>query len=216
MVMRTANLFGFVSASLMVMLLTLAPGLTRAADNQPLDPEEQAFLNQAMSDNAAQIAMARLALQKSQNQQVIDLANTVIQERQALDERLVQLLGPNAVSSPKPAANNDDAMASLQPLNGDAFDKAYAGLFVRDHNKIISAYECIKAHSSNLALRNVTRGAMPELRGNLMIALTMLRSPNWMLPSQRQQAVAAADTRTTKASAYLGEPLLTSIVTAPW
>jgi len=211
--MRTANLFGLVS--LVVTLLALAPGLTRAADNQPLDPEEQAFLTQAMSDNAAQIAMASLALQKSQNQQVIELANTVIRERQALDGRLVRLLGRSAVSTPKPAANNDAAMASLQPLNGEAFDKAFAALVVRDHNKIISAYECIKAHSSNLALRDVARGAMPELRGNLMVALTVLRSPNWM-PSEHQQAFATADTHATKANAYMGESMLTSIVTVPW
>jgi putative membrane protein len=215
MVMRAANLFGFVSASLMVMLLTLAPGFSRAADNQPLDPDEQAFLNQAISDNAGQIAMAKLALQKSQNPQVIDLANTVIQERQTLDGRLVQLLGRSAVATPKPAATNDDAIASLQPLNGEAFDKAYAALLVRDHNKIISQYECIKAHSSNLALRTVARSAMPELRGNLMIALTMLRSPEWM-PSQHQQALASADMHSAKTNAYLGQPLLTSIVTAPW
>jgi putative membrane protein len=215
MVMRTANLFGFVSASLVMMLLTLAPSFVRAADNQPLDPEEQGFLTQAISDNAGQIAMARLALQKSSNQQVIDLANTVIQERQALDGRLIQLLGPGAVNTPKPAANNDDTMASLQGLNGDAFDKAYAGLLVRDHNKIISEYECIKAHSTNLALRGVARGAMPELRGNLMVGLTLLRSPNWM-PAQHQQAVAAAESHSARGGAYMGEPMLTSIVAAPW
>jgi putative membrane protein len=213
--MRTANFFGFVSASLMVMVLALTPALTRAADNQPLDPDEQAFLNQAMSDNAAQIAMAKLALQKSQNQQVIDLANTVIQERQSLDARLMQLLGRSAVNTSKPGPNNDDTMASLQQLNGNGFDKAFAALLVRDHNRIISAYECIKAHSSNLALRTVARGAMPELRGDLMIALTLMRSPSWM-PSQHQQAVAANDTHSPKANAYVGEPLLTSVVTAPW
>ncbi|GFZ87957.1 DUF4142 domain-containing protein [Dyella caseinilytica] len=211
--MRTANSFGL--ASLVVTLLALAPGLNRAADNQPLDPQEQAFLTQAMSDDAAQIAMASLALQKSQNQQVLDLANTVIQERQALDRRLVPLLGRSAVSTAKPAANNDEAMASLQSLNGAAFDKAFAALLVRDHNRIISEYACIKAHSSNLSLRGVARGAMPELRGDLMVALTVLRSPNWM-PSQHQEAVATADTHTTKSNAYLGEPLLTSMVTAPW
>jgi putative membrane protein len=213
--MRTGNFLGFVSASLVVMMLAMMPTLTRAADNQPLDPDEQAFLNQAMSDNATQIAMATLALQKSQNQQVISLANTVIQERRALDARLVQLLGRSAVDTPKPAANDDGSMASLQQLNGISFDKAFAALLVRDHNRIISAYECIKARSTNLALRSVARGAMPELRGNLMIALTLMRSPNWM-PSQHQQAVAATDTHTTKSSAYVGEPLLTSIVTAPW
>lgn len=211
--MRAANLMGFVSASLVVMLLTLAPGLTSAADNQQLNPDEQNFLNQAMADNAGQIAMAQLALQKSQNQKVIDLANTVIRERMALDADLVRLLN-TGVGSARPAADNQTSMTTLQALNGDAFDKSFAGLLVRDHNRIISEYQCIKANASNLTLRHIVHKAVPELQGNLMVALTVLRSSDWS-PSAHQQALTAADTRTAKSSTFMGEPL-SSIVAAPW
>jgi putative membrane protein len=213
MFMRTANFFGFVSASLVVMLLTLAPGFARAADNQPLDPEEQAFLTRAMSDNATQVAMARLALQKSQNQQVIDLANTVIQERMALDEKLAPLLG-NDIAAPKLATRDNANLTALQTLNGQAFDKSFAGLLVRDHNEIISAYECIKATASNPALRSVVHDTVPQLQGNLMVALIVLRSANWA-PTSHQQQLSAVDTHTTKMPVFMGESL-SSIVTAPW
>jgi putative membrane protein len=209
--MRTANLLGFVSASLVVMLLTIAPGLTRA--DQSLSPEEQNFLTHAMADNAGQIAMAKLALQKSQNQKVIDLANTVIHERMALDADLVRLLN-TGVGSARPAADNDATMNSLQALNGDAFDKSFAGLLVRDHNKIISEYQCIKANSTNLALRSIVHRAVPELQGNLMVALTVLSSSDWA-PSAHQQALTAAEPHSSKSSTFMGEPL-SSIVAAPW
>jgi putative membrane protein len=211
--MRTDNLLGWLSASLVVMVLTLAPGISRATGNQTLAPDEQGFLARAISDNAEQIAMARLALQKSQNQKVIDLANVIIQERVALDARLVALL-PGSVNTAKPGANNDATMASLQSLNGEAFDKSFAGLLVRDHNKIISTYECIKASTTNLAIRNLVHSAVPELQGNLMAALMVLRSHEWA-PSAHPQAVAATDTHTSKTSIFLGEPL-SSIVAAPW
>jgi putative membrane protein len=213
MVMRMSNFFGLVSASLVAVMLTLAPGLSRAADNQTLAPDEQAFLTRAISDNAGQIAMARLALQKSQNQKVIDLANAVIQERLELDARLVQLI-PGAVNMLKPGATNDDTMASLQTLNGDAFDKSFAGLIVRDHNQIISEYQCIKASSTNVALRHMVHISVPELQGNLMTALAVLRSADWS-PSSHPQAVAATETHASKTSMFLGEPL-SSIVAAPW
>jgi putative membrane protein len=212
--MRKASLFGYVSAFMVVALLTLAPGLTRAADNpQPLSPEEQAFLAQAMSDNAAQIAMATLALQKSKNPHVIDLANTVIQERTVLDAQLASLLGGAAKST---ANSNAAATASLQSLNGEAFDKSFAGLLVRDHNRIISAYECIKASSTNSALRNLIHNAVPQLQGNLMVALTVLRSPNWTHSAHSQSTLSAADPHSGKTSpVFLGDSL-SSIVTAPW
>lgn len=211
--MRTANFLGFISASLVVMLLTLAPGSVRATDDQPLSAEEHAFLSRAMADNAAQIAMARLALQKSQNERVIELANTVIQERIALDARLLQLFGSHHTNA-KLATDNDTNLASLQSLNGEAFDKSFAGLLVRDHNKIISAYECIRMTASNMALRNVVHSAVPELQGNLMVALTVLRSPNWTTTTHAQ-TVATVDTHTTKMPMFTGESL-SSIVTAPW
>lgn len=211
--MRAANVWGFVSASLVVMFLTMAPGLTRAADNQPLSPDEQNFLNHAMADNAGQIAMAQLALQKSQNQKVIDLANTVIHERMALDADLVRLL-TTGVGSARPAADNQASMATLQGLSGDAFDKSFAGLLVRDHNKILSAYQCIKANATNLTLRHIVHKAVPELQGNLMVALTVLRSSDWA-PSAHQQALTAADTHASKSSTFMGDPL-SSIVAAPW
>jgi putative membrane protein len=211
--MRRDNFVGFISASLVVMLLTLVPGWVCAADNPSLSPEEQSFLTQAISDNAGQIAMAKLALQKSQNQKVIDLANAVIHERMALDEDLVRMLH-GAVGAVRPAANNEATMASLQALNGEAFDKTFAGLLVRDHNKIISAYECVKASSTNLALRNIVHKAVPDLRGNLMVAIAVLRSSEWA-PAAHQQALTTADTHNGKTSVFQGEPL-TSIVTAPW
>jgi putative membrane protein len=214
MVMRATYFFGVISASMVVMLLALAPGISRAANNQTLGPDEQTFLSHAISDNAGQIAMAKLALQKSQNPKVIALANAIIQERVALDARLVQLMagGVNAV---KPGAINGATIASLQALDGDAFDKSFAGLLVRDHNKIISDYECIKGSSTNLAVRSLVHAAVPELRGNLMAALTVLRSAEEWTPSAHLQAVAATDTHTSKTSLFVGEPL-SSIVAAPW
>ncbi|MBE1162404.1 DUF4142 domain-containing protein [Dyella acidiphila] len=209
--MRTGHLFGFISASLLLVALTLVPGSTRAADNQSLSPEEQQFLTKAAADNATQIAMAKLALQKSQNQKVIDLANTVIQERTALNAQLAQL-SQDTANAP-PTADSTASLNMLQGLNGDAFDRSFAGIVVRDHNRIISAYQCIKASSTNVALHSVVHKAVADLRGNLMVALGVLRSSEWA-PASHQQALTSVDTHTARTS-YMGEPM-SSFVAAPW
>jgi putative membrane protein len=210
--MRKADFLGFISATLVIALLALAPGFARASDNQPLSPEEQAFLARAMSDNDAQIAMATMALQKSKNPQVIALANTVIHERSALNAQLAPF--SESGQSPKFVAGDDTRLASLQALDGDAFDRTFAGLLVRDHNQIISAYECIKTSASNPSLRGVVHQAVPELQGNLMAALTVLRSANWA-PIAHTQALTATDSHVNKAPVFVGESL-SSIVAIPW
>jgi putative membrane protein len=208
--MRVASYSRFVPVSLVLMCLMLAAGLAQAADTnpQPLNPDEQAFLARAMSDNASQVAMAKMALNKSTNPRVIDLANTIIQERTTLDTQLAQLVGNTKHEQPVA----DAAMDHLQSLNGDAFDRTFASSAVRNHCRLISAYQAIKMTSSNPALKDVAHQAIPALRGNLTVALSVLRSRS-LNSAHPQEAVASVDARGSKASVFW-EPI--SLVAAPW
>ncbi|MFC3653160.1 DUF4142 domain-containing protein [Dyella humi] len=208
--MRVASYSRLVPVSLVLMWLTLAAGLAQAADtnSQPLNADEQAFLARAMSDNASQIAMAKMALAKSANPRVIELANTIIQERSDLDTRLAQLASNNKPEQPTTNA----AMDHLQSLNGGAFDRTFASSVVRSHCRLISAYEAMKMTSSNPLLSDVAHQAIPALRGNLTVALSVLRSSG-LNSARPQEALASADARASKASVFW-EPI--SLVAAPW
>lgn len=211
--MRFVNLTTLVSVTCVMLWLTLAAGVATAADNQTLTPEEQAFLNRAMSDDAAQIAMAQMALKKSTNPKVIALANTIIQERTTLDAQLAQVLTTSGdmQNKAKPAiAENDATLTSLQSLNGDAFDKTFAGLLVRDHYHIISAYESMKANCTHAGLQGIAHDAVLALQDNLTVALDVLRSENG---NPSAHSLTSVESRGSKVPAYW-EPI--SIVAAPW
>ncbi|RUL63429.1 DUF4142 domain-containing protein [Dyella dinghuensis] len=212
--MRFAYFNTFVSITLVMLCLTLAAGVASAAENQTLSAEEQAFLNRAMSDDAAQIAMAQMALKKSTNPQIVALANAIIQERTALDAKLSQVLAATtAQGKAKPvAASNDATLTALQSLNGDAFDKTFAGLLIRDHYRIISAYESMKSVCTHTGLQDITRDAVPALRGNLTVALDFLRSENWTR-SAHPSTLATVDSHGSKVPVYWES---ISIVAAPW
>ncbi|GAB2573778.1 DUF4142 domain-containing protein [Dyella jejuensis] len=212
--MRAANFTGLISISLMLALLVLSPAFARAADGQPLESADQAFLMRAMSDNATQIAVAKLALEKSRNPRVIDLANRIIEERTALNTRLTQLLARGSIRvDPKFPASGDATMDKLQSLDGDAFDKTFASTLVRSHCRIISAYEAMKVTSSDLALRAIAHDAIPAFQGNLTIAFAIMRSNDWTSSSRHQEALTAADPHAMKSSVFW-EPI--SLVAAPW
>lgn len=208
--MRVASFSRMLPVSLVLMCLMLAAGLAQAAETspQPLSPDEQAFLSRAMSDNANQIAMAKMALAKSTNPRVIELANTIIEERSALDSRLEQFARNSQHAQPA----NGAAIDHLQSLNGDAFDRTFASSAVRSHCRLISAYQAMKMTSSNPALKDLTQEAVPALRNSLTFALTVLRSSR-LNPARPQEAVASADARGSKAPVFW-EPI--SLVAAPW
>lgn len=210
--MRVASFSRLVPVSLVLVWMTLAAGLAQAADARlPLTANEQAFLTRAMNDNASQIAAAKLALAKSSNPRVIELANTIIQQRTALDDRMAQWL-PSHGQLPQAAAGNT-MLEHMQTLRGEAFDHSFASAAVRSHCRMISAYEAIKLNSTNPALQDFAHAAIPALRGNLTVAMTLLRSSAW--PPQHAQAVASADTSHTGSKApVFWEPV--SLVAAPW
>lgn len=212
--MRVARFCRFVPISLALMWLTLAAGLAQAADaNQPpLSSDEQAFLSRATSDNANQIAMAKLALAKSVNPRVIDLANTIIQERTALDARLAQLMPGSSHAGATQPTNSNAMVDHLQTLNGDTFDKTFASAAVRSHCRLISAYEAMKVSSSNPALKDLAHETIPALRSNLTVAMMLLRSSS-LTPARHQDALASVDAHASKASVFW-EPI--SLVAAPW
>jgi len=208
--MRVGSFSRFVPVSLALLWLMLAAGLAQAADTgqQALNPDEQSFLARAMADNATQIAMAKLALSKSSNPRVIELANTIIQERSALDAQLAQLQGNGKRAQVQPASDEVDR---LQALDGDMFDRSFASSAVRNHCRTISAYETMKASATSPALKDLAHQAIPALRGSLTVALTVLRAAG-PTPMRHQEALASADSRAKKAMFW--EPI--SLVAAPW
>lgn len=205
--MRVAGFSRLVPASLALMWLMLAAGAAQAADanTQPLSPDEQSFLARAMTDNANQIAMAKMALVKSSNPRVIDLANTIIQQRTALDARLAQFSGS------KPMQPSTGTIDRMQALNGESFDRTFASSAVRSHCRMVSAYEVVKTTSTHLALKDLAHETIPALRGNLTVAMAVLRSSG---PTMHpQETVASVDARGSKALVFW-EPI--SLVAAPW
>lgn len=207
--MRAARFSRLVPASLVLMWLMLAAGLAQAADtNQPpLSPDEQTFLARAKADNANQIAMAKMALAKSSNPRVIELANSILQERTALDAHLAQLSGSKDADTGS-AANT---MAHMETLSGGAFDRTFASSAVRSHCRMISAYEAMKMSSANPALKDFAHQTIPALRNNLTVAMSVLRSSG---PAPHpQDTVASVDAHGSKAMVFW-EPI--SLVAAPW
>jgi len=211
--MRVADFSRFVPVSFVLLWLTLGAGLAQAADTQPLNADEQAFLNRAMTDNATQIAMAKMALAKSANPRVIELANTIIQERTSLEARMTQLL-PGAGAHATQAAGDNPAINRMQALDGDAFDKTFASAAVRNHCRAISAYEAMKVTSTNPALKDFAHTAVPALRENLTVAMAVLRSSGSGWAPRQQQAVAVADMHGGSKAPLFWEPI--SLVAAPW
>jgi putative membrane protein len=102
------------------------------------------FLNRATEINQAEIELGRLAQKKSQNPQVREYAEMMIQDHtQALDE----LRSAAGTSQGQPQLNKQDQqlLDRLSKLSGTQFDTQYMNAMVRGHKEAVQMFQ----HESN-------------------------------------------------------------------
>lgn len=146
------------------------------AHRTALDAREQAFVAQAIADDAMQIALAKLAMMRSSNLQLRALAGRIVSDHAALDLQLARLavnLGSKSHAHGAPA--RDNAMrAHLESLQGDAFDRAFAGMMVKEHRKILAAYAMAAKTSADSKLRAIATRGLPVLQDHVDAARALL------------------------------------------
>lgn len=97
---------------------------------------DKAFLKKAMEGNLAEVQMGQLALQKSNDDQVKQFAQRMVDDHGKMQDDLkpaAQQLGVKVPDAPSKGAMKN--MYKMKALSGDAFDQAYIKDMVKDHKE---------------------------------------------------------------------------------
>ena len=112
-----------------------------AAAGQP-SMIDKMFVRKAMEGSLAQVQLGQLTLQKSNNDQVKQFAQRMIDDHTKLGEQMKPVAQQLGVSEPNGISKKDKAtMAKLQALSGPAYDEAYIRDMVKDHKKDLSEFQ---------------------------------------------------------------------------
>lgn len=143
-----------------------------------LDAREQAFVAQATADDDMQITLAKLAMGKATDPRVRALASRIISDHTALNLQLAKLAantGSKGHAHGMPVQNIHAIQAHLQSLQGAAFDQAFAGIMVKEHRKIIAAYEVAATTAADSRLKTIAKRGIPVLQGHLAAARALMK-----------------------------------------
>ena len=167
-------------SSLVVRLLCLAlcqVALTLSAiaanTPTPLNGQDQAFVAKATADDALQITLAQVVLKQSTSPEVRALAQRIISDHQALDRRLTRFSVARKAHGQAHGTSSDEvtkARLQLGQLHGEALDKAFAGMMIKEHEKAIPLYEKAAKESHDPTLRAIARDGLDMLRQHLHAA----------------------------------------------
>lgn len=155
---------------LLYVALLAAPAF--AQESPKLSDAEVASV--AVIANQIDIDQARLAQERSENEAVLQFAQTMINDHEAVIKQatdLVQKLGvtpqENAVGK-QLQANAAKTAKMLQTKSGAAFDKAYVDNEVAYHQAVISAVkDLLIPESENKELRGLLESIVPALQAHL-------------------------------------------------
>jgi putative membrane protein len=95
---------------------------------------DKAFVKKALEGNIGEIEMGKLALQKSNDDQVKQFAQRMVDDHGKMLDELKPAAEQMGVKVPEgPSKGQMKSMDKMKALSGDAFDQAYIKDMVKDH-----------------------------------------------------------------------------------
>ncbi|HXE76639.1 MAG TPA: DUF4142 domain-containing protein [Rhodanobacter sp.] len=147
------------------------------ANGQPLGDKGRAFIAEATGDDAFEIALGRMALEKSSTDQMHELAQRMVDDHTRMQRELAAITGRDVADGAASAIPNDKALQlrnHLAPLQGDAFRKAFVDVTIRNYHLSVALFADEAKTGYSKALREYARKQLPALREHLAMAQAML------------------------------------------
>lgn len=136
-------------------------------------PTDLQIAHIAYTAGTIDIEAAKLAIQKSQTQAVVDFANNMIRDHEAVNQQALDLVKKLDVTPQDNATSQSlskaaaDERAKLSALDGAAFDKAYVDNEVAYHKQVNGALEGLLIPSAqNAELKSLLETGLKLFQGH--------------------------------------------------
>jgi putative membrane protein len=158
-----------------------------AADAKPLSPAqrlERRFLQISAANMRFQAEGARIALARSNNPAVKELANSLLARQQTTQPELLRLLHARGMAMPLATNEHAKLLKQLAKLNGAKFDRLYVDeVVIKSYQVDIANYERVALQAEDRVLKAWVERQLPLLR--LHFAKAGKALPNAALKPQR-------------------------------
>ena len=149
---------------------TPMPGAMDSTMNSPMKMDDKAFVKKAIMGNNGEIATAKMALDKSQNDQVKQYAQKMIDDHtKMLDDLHTIAQQENIKFEDKPTPDGMKLSKKLEALNGPAFDKAYIDGMVKDHKGDVRDFTMESQSGKDQATKEAATKSLPVIKDHLQM-----------------------------------------------
>ena len=136
--------------------------------------KQDKFWTEAAQGGMTEVALSNLALQKSQNEDVKKYAQMMVDDHTKANDELKTLAESKSVTLPTAINAKQMAMRDkLNGLSGDAFDKEYINMMVKDHDKTVKLFQTEADKGSDTDVKAFASNTLPTLKSHQTMAHSM-------------------------------------------
>ncbi len=130
--------------------------------------DDAKFATNAADGGMAEVALAKLALQKTTNPQINDFANMMVKDHSAANDALTAIAKNKSITLPTAVSADDQkAMDDLSKKSGKDFDKAYVDAMIDGHKKALSLFEDAAKNCKDADLKAFAANTAPTVQMHL-------------------------------------------------
>lgn len=154
----------------MAFLMFIGMAIAYAAQSN-LNSTDKSFIKKAAQDNLAEVAMARVAVNKASSPDVKNFANQMIQDHSSANQKLAEVAKNESITIPSDMGkSNQKEVDKLSKKSGSDFDRAYMDQAVKDHKSDLNEFTKEAKDGKNQALKSYAANMVPALQHHLSMA----------------------------------------------
>jgi len=131
----------FAGVAVLAMTAIVGGGLAFAGSRSSMSSADRRFMTEAAEGGQMEVELGELAQQKAASDAVRQFGKRMAEDHGKGGQELAQLAGKKSVSLPSKVSSKTQAEKNrLSKLSGEAFDREYVKMMVRDHEKDVAAF----------------------------------------------------------------------------
>jgi putative membrane protein len=158
----------------------MGPGSYPGTAPTAQDFGEKAFVSKALEGGDAEVQLGQLAQQKSQSNDVKQFAQKMVSDHSQMADKWFKPVAKQlGISEPKgPSKKDKKEIEKLQGLSGDAFDRAYIEMMVKDHKQDLKEFKDEAQAAQNPTLKQIAERGSNIISQHLQLIEQIAKNHN--------------------------------------
>jgi putative membrane protein len=146
-------------------------GCAMFGDQKAVGKPSDMFLANTAQGSGAEVALSRLALERSTNPEVKRFAQKTIRDHEKLNQEITQIANRRGMTvSMEPDATEDKISTHLSKLSGNEFDREYMSEMIADHAKMTAKLDAQTKQTKDSELQQWAARQLPLFQEHLHTA----------------------------------------------